>query len=280
MDPFVQLVSALMGQEGFIIKILQHSSNWNAKGPIVTLNLAATSAGLHFLKAQTGSDFSFAFWQKEKAKCKMRTLTLHVQHLLEELERGCLQDPTTCWGKPGSDYGGLPLRGIWSMVCINLPIFIRFSPLSPTEMGTSPTDLTWTVLGRCRLLWTTVCSSTSGLCFPVSRLPCCRWPKLSLSIFSCLQMVRSDTGRCVWAANCPVTGHKPSATTRGSSFHPSPQVRPTQSRHRVWPSMPHIPGSVNPRDDNQVTLQFISTLSVGIFCHGGAGNLLQGRCPQ
>lgn len=148
MDPFVQLLSALMGQEGFIIKILQHSSNWNDKGPIVTLNLAATSAGLHFLKAQTGSDFSFAFWQKEKAKCKMQVLTLHGQHLLEELELGCLQDPTTCWGKPGSEHGDLPLRGLLFMVCINLPIFTRFSPLSPTEVATSPYRLDLNGLGE------------------------------------------------------------------------------------------------------------------------------------
>lgn len=167
---------------------------------------------------------------------------------------------------------------LWSALIY--PSSPGFHPSAPQRWPRAPTDLTWTVSGRCHLLWTTVCSSTSGLCFPVSRLPCCRWPKLSLSIFSCLQMVRSDTGRCVWAANCPVTGHKPSATTGGSSFHPSPQVLPTPSGHRVWPSVPHTPGSANPRDDNQVMLQFISTLSVGIFCHGGAGNLLQGRCPQ
>jgi len=78
----------------------------------------------------------------------------------------------------------------------------------------------------------------------------------------------------------PWHGHMRPATGRASSFHPSPPMLPTQSGHKVCPSVPCTPGSVNPRDDVQVTQQFISTFSVGIFCHEGAGELLQGRRPQ
>lgn len=171
--------------------------------------------------------------------------------------RGCLQDLRL--PEESQDLGlKICLREdfcLWDAFIY--PSSTGFHPSAPPGWVQAPTDWTWTDLGRCHLLWTTVCSSTSGLCFPVSRLSRCRWPKLSLSIFSFLQMVRTDTARCVWAADCPGTGHVPSATNGGSSFHPSPSVLPTQSGRRVCPSVPHTPRSVNPRGDNQVTLQLL-----------------------
>lgn len=110
----------------------------------------------------------------------MRTLRLDVRNLLGELEQGvlsgpyCFQRKARIWAW-GFAFERTFVYGMYSFIDLH-----QGFTLNRTGMGVSSQKLDWTDSGRCHLLWTMICSSTSGLCFPVSRLSCSRWPKLSL----------------------------------------------------------------------------------------------------
>lgn len=100
-------------------------SNWNAKGPIVTLNLAVTSANLHFLNEQTGSSFSSVFWQSQMWDLHWP----YVQYLLGEL--GEVSGPCCFQCK---------VR-MWDDFCLWCAFICPSSPTSAMDGPKSLTDL-------------------------------------------------------------------------------------------------------------------------------------------
>lgn len=87
-----------------------------------------------------------------------------------------------------------------------------FHPSAPLGWLQAPTDWAGTGLGRYQLLWTVVCSSTSGLCFPVSRSSHRRWPKLSLSFCSLFSRW--------WGLIQPSVSEQPIAPAQGTQSQP------------------------------------------------------------